>query len=718
MSTAGTSTMFSSGAASAATLPSLRKDLEILAGDNGGSGELGWVIYDPLQHRYFKIDNATKGLLSLWRAGMTSAELSKLASIRLGLTVDVDQVIGLVAFVRASNLTINSDANGWRETAARAHLGRHSMIAQLMHGYLFFKVPLVRPQRALRAALPHVEIFFRWQTAAVVGLAGLIGAYFVSRQWDSFIHTFQGFFTLEGAFWFGLCLIFVKAMHELGHAFTAVRFGCRIPTMGVAFMVMMPLLYTDVTDAWRLRSRRQRLLIDAAGVLVELALACVATLTWAFLPDGPLRGGVFLVATTGWVLSLGINLNPFMRFDGYFLLADLIGIENLQPRAFALGRWKLRQILFAPSLEPPEYLPARTCNGLILYAWSTWLYRLVVFTGIAIVVYHFAFKALGIVLFFIEIWFFIARPIITEIMAWRKVEPHVLSSPRAMMTAAGVLVICLIVFMPWSTRIEVPAVLSAADLTQIYPVRAAKVVSVERKHGDKVPAGATITKLVAPEVDREISNTKIDIDLFKLRLGRAMADEAEREQYLVLTNQITGLQSKLEGLLKEKDELVVRAPIAGTILELGPDLHPGRWLGKADLIALVSSQKKHVVRGYIAERDLSRVKPAATGRFIPDDLMRSTVVVKLVNVARSGAAQIDIQELASIHGGRIAVETDSKQRLVPITAQYLVELKPQYVDGSLSQPIRGVVELQGEPTSIFARTLRNVWQVLIRESGF
>lgn len=718
MSAVDTSTVSSLGALSAATLPPLREDLEILAGDKSGSGKLGWVIYDPLQHRYFKIDNATKGLLSLWRAGMTSAELSRNASIRLGLTIDVGQVTGLIAFLRANNLTINSDADAWREVAARAKLGRHSMIAQLIHGYLFFKVPLVRPQRVLEAALPQVEMFFRWQTAAAVGLAGLIGAYLVSRQWDTFIHTFQGFFTLEGALWFGLCLIFVKAMHELGHAFTAVRFGCRIPTMGIAFMVMMPLLYTDVTDAWRLRSRRQRLLIDAAGVLVELALACVATFTWAFVPDGPVRGAMFMVATAGWVLSLGINLNPFMRFDGYFLLADLIGVENLQPRAFALGRWKLRQILFAPSLEPPEFLPVRKCIGLILYAWCTWLYRLVVFTGIAIVVYHFSFKALGIVLFFIEIWFFIARPIITEIIAWRKIEPDAHSSLRAMVTAAGLLIMCLFVFVPWSTHIEVPAVLSAADLTQIYPVRPAKVVSVEGKYGHKVSAGATIAKLVAPDIDKEISKTKIDINLIKLRLGRAMADEAEREQYLVLTNQLASLQSKLEGLLKEKDELIVRSPITGTILELGPNLHSGRWLGKADLITLVSSHKKYVVRGYIAETELSRVKPAALGRFVPDDLMRPTISVKLVGVARAGATQIDIQELASIYGGRIPVESDSKQRLAPVTAQYLVELEPQDFNGSPDQIVRGVVELQGKSTSILTRVMGNVLKVLIRESGF
>ncbi|NHW78486.1 site-2 protease family protein, partial [Escherichia coli] len=78
----------------------------------------------------------------------------------------------------------------------------------------------------------------------------------------------------------------VKSLHELGHAFTAARYGLHVPAMGVAFMVLAPILYTDVTDAWRLSSRRQRMAIHAAGVIVELALASIALFAWALLPDG------------------------------------------------------------------------------------------------------------------------------------------------------------------------------------------------------------------------------------------------------------------------------------------------------------------------------------------------------------------------------------------------------------------------------------------------
>jgi len=98
--------------------------------------------------------------------------------------------------------------------------------------------------------------------------------------------------------------------------------------LGIAFLVLMPVLYTDTTGAWRLRSRRERLLIDCAGMMAELGVAAIATLLWVILPDGTLRSVAFILATTSWVMSLAINITPFMRFDGYYVLSDIAGIDR------------------------------------------------------------------------------------------------------------------------------------------------------------------------------------------------------------------------------------------------------------------------------------------------------------------------------------------------------------------------------------------------------
>ena len=92
--------------------------------------------------------------------------------------------------------------------------------------------------------------------------------------------------------------------------------------------VFFPFLYTDTTDAWRLRNHKERLLINFAGILTELHLALFATFAWAILPDGGLKSVAFFIATTSWISSLAINVSPFMRFDGYYVFSDWLKAEN------------------------------------------------------------------------------------------------------------------------------------------------------------------------------------------------------------------------------------------------------------------------------------------------------------------------------------------------------------------------------------------------------
>src|SRR5690606_27180482 len=187
----------------------------------------------------------------------------------------------------------------------------------------------------------------------------------------------------------------VKVCHELGHAVIAKAKGLRIPTMGVAFIVFWPVAYTDTTDAWRLTRRRDRLMIGAGGISVELGIAAVSLFMWNLVGEGPARSLLFLLATSSWLLSLLINLNPLMRFDGYFLFCDLIGVSNLEQKAHLSSRYWLRRLLFGwdkPLSDDPPRIP------FALFGLAIWLYRLILFFGIALAVYHLFFKALGIVL--------------------------------------------------------------------------------------------------------------------------------------------------------------------------------------------------------------------------------------------------------------------------------------------------------------------------------
>ena len=163
-------------------------------------------------------------------------------------------------------------------------------------------------------------------------------------------------------------MVFVKSLHELGHAFTAKRLGCKVPTMGVAFLVLFPVLYTDTTNAWKLKSKYQRLKIVVAGIKVELYLALIATFLWSFAPEGIFKSILFIIATTSWISSVLINISPFLRFDGYYALSDMTDSKNLQPRSFAMARWFIRKNILGSDEEKPEFLTKKKENFFIIYA--------------------------------------------------------------------------------------------------------------------------------------------------------------------------------------------------------------------------------------------------------------------------------------------------------------------------------------------------------------
>jgi putative peptide zinc metalloprotease protein len=379
-----------------------------------------------------------------------------------------------------------------------------------------------------------------------------IGLYLVARQWESFLGTFSYFFNLEGAVFYFLALVFIKIIHELGHAYTATRYGSKVASMGVAMLVMMPMLYTDTTDAWRLNSKKQRLLVGAAGMLAELYLAVIFTFLWSFLPDGLLRSAAFVMATTSWVLSLAINLNILMRFDGYYILSDLLEVENLQGRSFALGKWKLREVLFDLRHPAPGGFTLLKRRKLIIYAWSVWIYRFFLFLGIALLVFNFFFKALGLLLLVVEIIWFIVKPIIQEIRVWNDMKIQIRESQRYRYVTVICFLILSLFFIPWNTQIATSAIMQATHKASIHSVSGGVITAIYVNEGDKVKSGQPLLALKSPSLDHDIARAERKYEVTELRSRRRASNIDDLANTQVVFQELQELASLLNGLKEVK----------------------------------------------------------------------------------------------------------------------------------------------------------------------
>ncbi|MEL6677054.1 MAG: HlyD family efflux transporter periplasmic adaptor subunit [Pseudomonadota bacterium] len=697
-------------------LPPLREELVIERAAPLVTGAASWVLYDPVAHRYFELNHRAIQILSAWSAGTVGALRAAFQRDR-GASVEDGELNGLLRFLTANRLIEMSGRGAARQLSEQKAQGRQGIGHWLTHKYLFFRIPLVRPQRFLELTWPLVAPFFGRGFTIFVLLAGILGLYLTGRQWDAFLAQARAFISLDGAIAYAVAIGAVKGIHELGHAYQAIRRGVRVPVMGVAFLMMFPVLYSDVTDAWRLRNRRDKLMIDAGGVLAELSVAVIATLVWAFLPDGGVRSAFFALATTSWVMSLAINLNPFMRFDGYYFLADAVGVQNLQPRSFALARWRLREALFDLRDTPPEQVPEGLRRFMILYAYVTWIYRLVLYLGIALLVYTLFFKALGLALFVVEIVFLIGKPIWKELMVWRQMSGRVVRRPRAWVSFGVLFSLFALLAIPLPVTVTAPAVFEAARSAPLYPPQSGRVLSVTVPEDGQVAEGALLYAFDTAEIDGELEQTRLRLALINQRLERAGSSEDDRARVLVLTRSRVLEEERRAGLERERARASLRAPIAGELRDVDGAVEPGSWVNGTTLLGRIVDPGGARVRAYLAEADLRRIGTAGRGRFVPDNPEFPTVEVAAPTVSELPAARLDRAYLASVNQGPIEVTQEESGALVPVSSWHPLTAEVSGVPAPESDRI-GVLRFETAPESLGARALTQIAAVLVREFEF
>lgn len=709
--------------ASPANLPALREDLEIVPGPGLRNGLRCWLVHDRFRDRHFQVDRKFVELAAIWQP-VAPGQMVAIASRRLGRPVSGDEISEMAAFLLRNSLALQGGKAETTRCMRQDAAARRSLLARAFQAVFFLRLRLIRPQRFLDLAWPVVRHLFTKRAVVLYFLAAMAGLYLLSRQWDQFVASLAGMMTPSGMVAGLWALVLVKLLHEAGHAFMARKHGVSVPSAGIAFMLGMPVLYTDTGAAWRL-DRRRRMMIAAAGIFAELVLAALATLFWVFLPDGPLRQAAFNTAAISWIMSLAVNLNPFMRFDGYYLFADWIGIENLQERGFGLARWRLRELLFALRIEPPEHLPVGLRRIVILHAFATWLYRVVLFLTIALLVYGFFIKVAGIAMFLAGIGYFIAGPLWREIRVWWELRESIAATRRTRAVALLSIAIVALLVLPWSGRVEVPAMLRHDGITGIYAPVSARVVHMNLADGRMVRKGESLLALSATDLDHRLEIASRRAELLEMRLRRVAADPLERSMMPVLQRELATAREALEGFRRLRESLDLRAPFDGVLENAAPELYPGMHVSPARRLALLRGKDTLILRGYVHESGYARLSGGETGRFLPDDPQFPTLPVRLATLGETAMGKIALPLLTQRHGGAIPLEMNpGSEQPVPAGAWFAVtllpgmDLSPQSPYRTLDRELRGMVILDGERRSLASAALSRVAGILVRESGF
>nr|WP_241653223.1 HlyD family efflux transporter periplasmic adaptor subunit [Pseudomonas alkylphenolica] len=687
----------------------LRDDLRLLETAPDRSGEPAWVIHDTVLNRFYRIGWLEFECLLRWER--TPNAICQAIHSETALRPDVEQIVEFRQFLENHQL-LRPGREALARMASRSEGNAWLSWRWWLHHYLFFRVPLLRPQQHLQTLAKKLDWLFQPLTGVIVLLLGLTGVLLVLQQWDTFTTAVVESFSASGLVSFAIALALAKTLHELGHALVATRLGLRVGHMGIAFVVMWPMLYTDTGESWKLRSARQRLAIASAGIITELGLAGLATLGWALSDPGPLRNALLYLATTSWVLSLALNASPFMRFDGYFILSDLLDFPNLHERSSALARVTLRRVLLGLDEDWPEAFPPGKRRALVAFAMVTWVYRLVLFLGIAVAVYLLFFKLLGIVLFAVEVAWFIVMPVWRELKHWWKHREGIKTRHRHAWWVVGALILLLLA-VPWRTQVHALGVARAEHQLRVFAPYPSRLQALHP--AGRITAGAALVTLDEPDIASRLTSSEASVKSYQARLGGLMADPTGADQAIATRQRLDVQFEEARAARSEIARLTLQAPFDGLWLDLDPDWQPGQWIGSREPIGILIDPDHWQVDAYVDQDEVQRLVLGGAVRFYPEG-QPTPINGKVLAIGSTRVSQLHHAMLASRFGGPLTVASRGKE-LLPTPPLFHVLVQLEGAPPALRET-RGRLQIAGERRSLLGEGLTHVAAVLLRESGF
>lgn len=494
----------------------------------------------------------------------------------------------------------------------RRHVsGQRARRWQRVTSVFFLRVPLFNPDALLeRTAVIGRVVFSRGFFALWAVLVGL-AAYLAVRNAGDFTAPLQQLGSAADLpSLFGV-LLGLKLFHEFGHAYACKRFGGQVPEMGAYLIVFTPCAYVDTTSAWSFARKRERVFVCLAGMYVELFFAALGMIVWSATTPSALSQVAFHVALLGSVVTVGLNVNPLMRFDGYYALSDLLEIPNLRARAQAeLGRTFKRVCL---GLRTSSVGASRRLRAfLVAFGVAGGLYKVSIVLVLSAVIAR-KYPAVGLLLAAVYVGMEIAR------LLRRAVRTFFLdretAGVRARAACVGVFLLALLpvglCILPVPHGVVAPAVLSAEQVELLRAEREGFLGEIRAQAADHVVPGQALVLLEDPRAEESVRRTRTALERAVIELRVARASEVPR--VAELEERVRQLQGELATRQLERDRLTVRSPSTGALVALVSRDESGRFVGAGEPLATVASGG-YVARAMLTEEQVERARPAVGGR--------------------------------------------------------------------------------------------------------
>ena len=739
---------------SARALP-IRRRPDLVSRQSRFQGTTYWVVKDPVGLNYFYFHEEEYAILQMLD-GQTSLDAikerfeSRFPPQKITLE-DLQQFLGML---HHGGLVLSEIPGQGQELLQRRRERRRKELLGRVTNVLCIRFKGFDPERLLNWLYPRVRWFFSLTALVLCVLLAASALTLVMVHFDDFrsrLPDFNQFFSVRNAFLLAVVLGITKVLHEFGHGLACKHFGGECHEMGIMILVLTPCLYCNVSDSWLLPSKWHRAAIGAAGMYVEIVLASIATFLWWFSDPGLLNHLCLNVMFIASVSTIIFNGNPLLRYDGYFILADLLEIPNLRQKATTIlsrkaGHWFL-------GIEPPEDpdLPQRRQGLFALYTVAAVLYRWFILFSILFFLYKVfepaRLKIIGQAIALVSITSLVGMPLY-QLGKFFYVPGRLekVKRPRlcASLALLGLMVLGVL-FIRFPRHVICTLQIQPRDAAAVYIQVAGTLDCISVKPGDPVTPGQTLAQLRNADVDLRIAELVRRRDRYETRLANVKWQQYRDPQAAAEVLQLEeALQTVEDQLQKRRDDrkwLELTAPTGGVVLappwtEAREDLDgqlPGwsatplepRNLGclleEGTLFCQVGDPQRMEAILVIDQADIELVRKGQEVRILLDELLgqpiaHNTAGGEAVALSIAQIAQRDLmispKRLSTKAGGDLPTRTDPGGMERPMSASYQASVPIDDPDGLLRSGLRGTARIRVDNASLGARLWRLAMQTI------
>ncbi len=640
-------------------------------------GQLWYVLHDRPSGRFHRFTPAAYLVISLMDGRRTVQQIWDSACAELGDDVlTQEEAIRLLAQLHQSDVLHGDVAPDTQEGVDRAGKQRRRKLVMSFLNPMAIRLPLLDPDDFLTATMPLVRPFISWFGAILFLAVAGYGLVLAGMHWAELTENITDRILAAESLWLlAVTYPFVKALHELGHGYVLKRWGGEVHEMGVMFLVFMPVPYVDGSAAAAFRTKWRRALVGAAGIIVEMLLAAIAVMVWVDTEEGLVRALAYNVIIIGGVSTLLFNGNPLLRFDGYYVLSDILEIPNLGNRANRYIGYLIQRYLFgvrdavSPATAPGEP------GWFFLYGIASFAYRIFIISAIVLFVAT-KFFVIGVLLAIWSCVMMIGVPL-------AKHSRFLLTGPALRQRRGRALGVCtgaiaavagVLTFVPVPYATVSEGVVWVPGEAMVHAGADGMVVKILKEPNGYVAKGDSLVLMDDPLLDAHVRVLETKAKELRIRHGAAkVEDPAEAD---IIEEELEHAVAELSLNRQRQRDLLVRSPRAGQFVLPQAGDFIGRFFRKGEVVGYVITFDSPVVRVIVPEdsADLVRQRSRAVELRLVDrmDEIYPATIQREVPVISD---QLPSLALSTLGGGAIHMDPRDPQNIKALEKILQLELR-------------------------------------------